>query len=220
MRFFSLFSLVLPHPIDIQLALIIRISTTSHNCCLPGLARLPRHNTLCAPGIFTLSAPTPVPTHPSANSHLRLEAHLARCHTPAIINGFVALVVGRVPRWRRHRAHLCELILSSQSPPRVAMGARLDDLRSHRCPALPSSLCTYRTSQHIDEATIWPAQPAMALCTGIAGITVGDPVVGHGMRGPRQHLSVRPCRAPGCIVMLRWTWLLEKDMLVAGGHMR
>jgi len=100
------------------------------------------------------------------------------------------------------------------------MGARLDDPRSHRCPALPPSLCAYRTSQHIDEDTIWLAQPAIPLCADTAGITVGDRVVGRGMRGTSQHWSVRPFPAPGFIVMLRWAWLSEKDMLVAGGRVR
>jgi len=70
-----------------------------------------RYNITCVPDGFTLSAPTPVPTHPSANNeYLQPEGHLARCHTPAIINGFESVDAGSVSRWHRYRAHLQEPI--------------------------------------------------------------------------------------------------------------
>ena len=75
------------------------------------------------------------------------------------------------------------ITVTQSPPPRRAMGARLGDRHSHSCPELPSSRCAYRTSQHIDEAAIWLAQPAMALCAGPASIMLGDRVVGRGMEG-------------------------------------
>jgi len=58
------------------------------------------------------------------------------------------------------------------------------------------------------------AMAAGAQRPSTSGIGASDFVVDLGMLGTRQHWSVHPCRAPGCIMMLRWAWLSEKDVVL------